>query len=307
MRLVNKLISQIRKQTENDNSNAIEDSEILQYLNDAQERIHAVVTAKHPRVFTAEKVYDIVAGQGAYDLPVNSFLDNKVLNVEYSYTGNTDDYYPLEPITLKERTNYQGYPVNYIRKSGQIILDPIPDQGGKIRVNYVKRIPHLDLRRGQVDIATLDSSTSSITALTLDTSASVVIDSNAFEDVEHVCVVDRYGNFKMRNIPVTSVDSSTGAVSVEAGFTYDSGETIANGDYIVIGEDTSTHSQLPRNCERYLIAYGSWKLLKRDSSVDYAEQQQELLGMEDDIINSFSDVDEDFTRIPVYSSFDYWE
>lgn len=308
MRIVTKLINQIRRQTENDNDNAIVDGEILQYLNDAQERLHAVITAKHPRVFTEEKVYDLVSGQAAYQLPVNSFLDNKVLNVEYSYTGNTDDYYPLEPITLKERTNYEGYPTNYIRKTGKIILDPIPDgSAGKIRVNYVKRIPHLDLRRGEVDIATLDSATRSITSLSLSTSSSVVIDGDAFQDVEYICIVDRKGNFKMRNIPVTAVSTSSGVVSIEAGFTYDSGESISSGDYVVVGEDTSTHSQLPRNCERYLIAYAAWKVLKRDSSVDFAEQQTELLAMETDIVNSFAEVDEDYVRIPVYSSFDYWE
>lgn len=308
MRLVDKLIKQIRRHTENDNNNAIVDDEILQYINDAQERLHGVVTAKHPRVFTEEKVYDLVRGQAEYTIPVNAFLDNKILNVEYSHTGRTDDYYPLEPITLKERTNYDGYPVNYIRKTNKIILDPIPDGvGEKIRVNYVKRMPHLDKRRAVVDLATLDSSTNSITSLTFSTSGSTPIDADAFEDVEYICIVDRFGNFKMRNIPVSEVSTSTGAVTIDAGFTYDSGESISPGDYVVVGEDSSTHSPLPRNCERYILAYASWKLFKRDSSADYAEQQSELLAMEDDIVNSFADVDEDYTRIPVFTSFDYWD
>lgn len=308
MKKVDKLIDQVRRQTENENEDSIVDAEILQYLNDAHERLHSTITARHPRVFVKEKEYDLVAGASEYELPSDAFIGNKVLNVEYSHTGNVDDYYPLEPITLKERTNYEGYPVNYVRRTGKIILDPIPSSStGKIRVNYVQRAIHMDLRRGEVDIVTLDTTNRQITSLVLSTSSNVIIDSAAVEDAEYICVVNRRGELKMLNIPVDNIDTSTGVVTVSSGFNYVQGETISSGDYIVVGEDSSTHSQLPRTCERYLLAYAAWKLLKRDSSADFAEQQQELLAMEDDIVNSFSDVDEDYARIPVLSSFDYWE
>lgn len=307
MRLVTKLIDQIRRQTENENENAIETAEILQYINDAQERLHGVILAKHPRTFTAEKEYALVPGQSEYVLPDNAFIGNKVLTVEYSSTGRTDDYYPLEPITLKERTNYEGYPVNYVRLTGKIILDPIPDGTGKIRVTYVKRIPHLDIRRGLVDIATVDASTNTLTSLVLNTSSGLAIDADAFEDAEYICVVNRFGDFKMKNIPITGVNTGSGAVAIDPSFTYSLGESIDSGDYIVVGPDTTTHSEFPRNVERYIIAYASWKLLKRDSSADFAEQQTELLGMEQDIVNSYAEVDEDYVKIPVYSSFDYWD
>lgn len=308
MRKVDFLIDQVRRQTENENEDSIIDAEILQYLNDAHERLHSTITARHPRVFVKEKEYDLSAGVSEYALPSDAFIGNKVLNVEYSHTGNIDDYYPLEPITLKERTNFEGYPTNYIRRTGKIILDPIPQSGsGKVRVNYVQRAIHMDLRRGEVDIVTLDTSTRGVTSLVLSTSSNVIIDSDAVADAEYICVVNRRGELKMLNIPVDDIDTSTGVVTISPGFTYVAGESISSGDFIVVGEDTSTHSQLPRTCERYLLAYAAWKLLKRDSSADFSEQQQELLGMEDDIINSFSDVDEDYQRIPVMSSFDYWE
>ena len=52
--------------------------------------------------------------------------------------------------------------------------------------------------------------------------------------------------------------------------------------YLVGGKDTTTHSDLPRNCERYLIAYCAWKIFKRDSSMDSGDQQAELSAMEQD-------------------------
>lgn len=305
MKIVDKLINQIRLQTENENEAAISDVEILQYLNDGQERLHAVTLAKHPTVFYVEKEIDVVQGQAYYDLPDDVFLGNKVATIEYSSTGISEDYYPLEPISLKERSNYEGYPVNYVRTTGKILLDPIPQQTGKIRINYVRRITHLDKRRGQVDIATISGS--ALTSLVLKTSGNVIIDGDSLNDVDYICIVNKKGEFKMKNIPISGVDTGTGVVTIDAGFTFSEGESITANDFVVAGADTSTHSEFPRNCERYLIAYASWKLLKRDSSADFAEQQQELLAMEEDIVNSFADIDRDYQRIPVYSSFDYWE
>lgn len=307
MRIVDKLITQIRRQTENENEAAIVNDEILQYLNDAQERLHARILEQHPVVFTAETEIDVSRGVSSYPIPDDAFLNNKIISVEYSDTGLADDYYNLDPITLKERTNYEGFPINYIRRNGYILLDPIPQESGRIRVNYVKRVSHLDTRRGVVDVAVLDTSTSSVSSLILDTSNSIAIDGDALGEAEYICIVDKNGNFKMKNIPVDSVDTGTGVVNISSGFTFNSGESISNGDYVVAGLDASTHSELPRNAERYLIAYASWKVLKRDSSADFNEQQTELLAMEDDLIKSYADVTEDFTRIPTYSSFDYWE
>lgn len=305
MRIVTQLINQIRVMTENENEDAITTDEILQYINDAHERIHAKILAQHPRVFYVEKEIDVSRGTSAYAVPEDAFMENKVATVEYSSTGDDEDYYPLNPITLKERTNYEGYPVNYIRRAGKILLDPIPQENGKIRLNYVKRAVHLDTRRATVDFAT--TSGSSLTSLVLDTSSNTVIDGDALSAADYICVVSKKGVSKMKNIPISSVDTGTGAVTIDSGFTFETGESIASGDYVVAGEDTTTHSELPRNCERYIIAYAAWKLLKRDSSADYSEQQTELLQMEDDIISSFADLDEDIRRIPVYSSFDYWE
>jgi len=51
--------------------------------------------------------------------------------------------------------------------------------------------------------------------------------------------------------------------------------------------------------ERYLIAYASWKILKRDSSIDSQEAMGELAQMESDIIEAYADVEDDITEIPV--------
>lgn len=106
MKNVQYIIDQVRKQTENEevtDFTGIQDSEFIQYINDAQHSLQAAITSQHPRVFVKEKVLPIVSGQEKYDLPEDCYLKNKVFNVEYSPTDKEEDYYTLEEETIKSR------------------------------------------------------------------------------------------------------------------------------------------------------------------------------------------------------------
>lgn len=309
MRIVDKLIDQVRKQTENEEVSAtvgISDSEFLQYLNDAQDRLQSVVEATHPAAFVKEKILIAPKDQEKYDLPVDAYKKNAITTVEYSPSSSDDDYYHLEQIGLKSRaTSIQGFPTSYIRRSGSILLQPRPQSAGLLRLNYVKRINRLDKRRGRVAVSVLNTTNRTITSLELDpASSNPVLDASTLNSENYICIVDRDGKILMANIPIESVNAATGVVTVSAGYTYDLDETLPVGAYAVSGQDTSTHSEFPRMAERYLISYASWKILKRDSSVDYQEQQDELLAMETDIINSFADIDDDVKYVPVLNRWD---
>ncbi len=103
----------------------------------------------------------------------------------------------------------------------------------------------------------------------------------------------------MRNIEIDSIDTTSGVVTVTGGaFTFEDGEAAAVGDYVVTGVDSANASELPDLAERYLISYMNWKILKRDSSNDSAEAQNELTQLEADILSSFAEVDADLTLIP---------
>lgn len=310
-RIVDRLIDQVRRETENEDvsSNAgIADIEFLQYINDAQDRLQSLITATHPTVFVKEKIIDVTRDTEIYDIPGDAYKENAVTTVEYSPSNNIEDYYHLEQSSMKKRdTAVQGFPVTYVRRSGQILLQPRPQQAGSIRLNYIKRIDRLDKRRGIVSVAVLDSSARTITTLEFDPASSKpALDSNTLLEDNYLTIVDRDGKPVMRNIPIDAVDAATGVVSVSSGFVYEEGESIPVGSYVVSGKDARTHSELPRMCERYLIAYASWKILKRDSSVDYAEQQAELKEMETDIVNSFADIDDDIRFVPTLNHWSDW-
>lgn len=292
------LIAQARRESENEDfgaNNGIQDVEFIQYFNDAQHRLQSLIVAQRPQVFLEEKLIPSVANQEAYSLPADCFLGNMVSNVEYS-PGNDVDYYNVSLGSLKNRTpGITGNPVYYIRKSEKLLLAPYPQvSGDNIRVNYVRRIAELDLRRGSVASVTLGTDT--ITALTLNT---VDLDSTSLAEHEFFCVVDKSGAFKMKNIPFDSINAGTGVVTLTAGFTFESGETIEADDYIVGGKETTTHSELPRHCERYLIKYVATKILIRDSSIDATEASAELGMIEQDIIASYAEITDDVQTIPV--------
>lgn len=302
MRYVQRLISQVRKQTENEDVTdftGIQDSEFLQYLNDAQHNLQALITQKHPNVFVREKIYDISANQDTYEVPSDCYLGNKILNVEFSSTGEDRDYYPLAQDSIKNRnTSYAASPYKYIRLDGNIILNPKPQSSGKLKVTYIYVIDELDLRRGQVSASPTSSSTG---PWTISLSAT---DMSSLEDHDYVCIVDKKGKMIARNLELNSVTPTSISVAAYTPGLYDS--AIQNGNYVVGGKNTSTHGSFDSSVERYLIAYCAWKILKRDSSLDSGEAIQELNRMAREIVDSYALISDDLQLIPQLNDFDDW-
>jgi hypothetical protein len=307
-RYVRYLIDDVRTSTENTDYSdtiGIKDTEFLRFLNDAQYRIQNLITQKHPNVFLTEKTYSVVGGQESYTLPNKAYMGNKVTQVEYSSDSTgTDNFFPLRPGSLFERNSgAEGDPIKYIRKNDTFLLVPVPTSStGQLRVTYTHKLPKLDLRRGSVSSVTL--ATDTITALSLDVSTDSV-DSAELDKFTRISIVDEEGNVKMRNIKVTDIDSATGVVTVDSSFTFESGETIAVGNYVVAGDYSSTHVMLDEMVERYLIAYCTLKILHRDSNVNDLQAQLGLVReMENDIVTAYSEISDDIMEIPNIISYD---
>ena len=353
MRYLQRIIDQVRNQTENEDVSdfvGIQDSEFIQYINDAQHSLQGLIAAQHPGVFLDEYVVDIVSGAESYSLPTDTFLNNKVHNVEYSSTGNNDDYYTLEQTTLKRRNSgITGSPSHYIRMAGKVLLSPQPTGSGKLRITYVKKVKELDLRRALVsstdqELAAPVTNTISSTErwkIFFDYST-LTTDLESLKEHDYICIVDKEGNSLIRNIEIASEGYCTvnfetktlkstctdqnnpinqGAEWKTSGVTNyfivcephtidtNAGETatsVPEGAYIIGGKDVTTHGELPRSVERYLIAYCSWKILKRDSSVASSEAQLELAAIAQEIINSYALISDDVQFIPKLNSWDDW-
>jgi hypothetical protein len=299
MRTVEQLISASRRSTGNvdfSDTAGVGDEEFLQALNDAQEEIHALINLNFPGVLMKSITQSVTANVDTYTIPADCYMGTRLDFVEYSSSGLSTDFYPLRKGAIKERINGQsGNPAFYIRRGSDYIMQPVPQNGGLVRLTYQRAIPVLDKKRATVASATLSGS--AITSLVLDTATE--LDDAGLIEQNFITIVDKNGVVKMRYIPVTAIDGSTGVVTVTAGFTFEAGESISSGDYVVRGKYSSTHSQLPDICEKYLLEYCNMRIFVRDSSTDQAEVAALMAKIEATLKQAFAEPDSDPDRITI--------
>lgn len=305
MKRVDQLLTEAKRETENTESTTdtgVQDSEYIRALNDAQDKIHSAILLQNPKILKKEKEITVVPEQEAYTLPADVFGTTRIEKVEYSRTGQSKDYYELDSAEIDERLNGQsGRPSYFIRDSERILIQPKPAGAGTLRVTYEKVLPRLDKRRGKVLTVVLDTVNRQITSLILDTTLLTSEDVSEMNDSGYICVVSKRGVIKMIEIPITEVNSSTGEVTVES-FTYQSGESIEVGDYVVSGAYSTTNCQLPDITERFLLSFCKWRVQKRDSSNDSREQKEEVDDMVADIMATYARADKTVHSIPIINT-----
>jgi len=302
MRSLDQLITASRRATGNTDFTStagVQDEEFIQALNDAQEEIHSIINVLFPTILMAEKYVDVTISQETYSIPSDCYMGTRIDNISYSPSGLDQDYYIIRKGSLKERIDgINGNPSFYLRQGSNLIIQPPPQNGGKLRIVYQKAIPYLDIRRGTVQAVTLGTNT--ITSLTLDPAG---LDASALLEQNYITIVDKYGAVKMKDIPVDAIDTATGVVTVSPGFTFQSGETIVVGQYALRGKNSSTNSLLPDVCEKYLLEYCNMRIFVRDSSTDQAEVAALMAKIEGTLKQAFAEPDNDPDRIPIIDPF----
>lgn len=307
MKRLDLIVERIRSQSGNGQYSAgagISQNDMVQWVQSAQDFIFSQANQNRSNYFIEEDPeVDVVSGQEAYTIPLRGYL-NALELVEYSASGNARDYYPLMKVSLHERSaSHEGYPSSYSQRGRQILLAP-PAVSGKLRFNFKKELDRLDVRRGKISAHT--KAGGAVTALTLDTSEGS-FDATELNKYNYLCVVDRNGDIKLRNLEYDSVASDTGIVTITDGtFSYGSDESIENGYYVVAGEDTTNRSTLPITCERFLIAFGLYSAKHRDKSKWSSEALKDVMAMASDIIDGFTYSNSDVESVPI-TSVDYFD
>lgn len=317
MRRADVLVTQARLISRNsanaDGTFAITTDEVLQYLNDAQDRLQNLISARKniAKIFATQVVISIVANQEAYSIPDRVLLNKQIENIEFSATGLVGDYTRLEKLNLFNRdTNASNYPVGYIKRGGQILIQPTPSvSSGTIRVTYERDLDDLDIPRGAISVITSGTATQFAT-VTLDTAADTYETTTpGWSNIQYCCFVNALGARKCFNVLISGYVAGTNVLTPSpTPFIYDTNfdSALAVGDIAVFNKYTTTFSQLPDNCERYLIHYAALELLNKDSSNDNSKRQEMLDSMEEDILKALAAQTSEVQLIPMLNSYEWF-
>lgn len=311
--LVN-LAREVSREGLNPNGTAsILDSTVIQYLNEAQERIYALISASKnvQKPFFRSYQTNVIANQAVYTVPYRIPMGNRYHYIERSPDSDPRNFVRIDKLQLFNNANYpSNFQDGYIIFNNQIQLVPPPvDSLGMIRIWFEEQANTLDIRRGQIDTVNGLTSTG-FTSVVLDTTAdsyetSVPGYAGALP-IDYICIVDSDGNTKARNIPVGTYDTVTNTLTPRAGFTFFTGDTIAVGDYVTFNKYSSTHSTLPDMCEPYLIQYAANRMMGQNSSDDAELQRTNLEQIGNHIISQLRAQTSEVQFIPEYDPYGFY-
>ena len=247
MRELSYLISDVREQTDNEDTNGVSDKEFVRYFNDAVKSVQAIIFKNNPLCSYFQKSTDYVSPIAGYsfDLPSDCFAWNAVTFVEVlSDASLRDEYSPLRRCWQEDQRSFQGW----FTQNKQIVFTGTKDVslGYSAKVWYFYRVPRFDKVW-----ATVTNVVGQVVTLTVaDTAFSTV---------------DRYITFinpttrqvRVANLPY--VVSSPTTITVTGDIS-----TVANGDLMLMG-DARIVLDMPDEVEPYLMDYVAKRIYGRNN------------------------------------------
>lgn len=295
MKRAEQIITMTRQLTGNtrySSDSGIPQSVFVQFLNNAQDSLMKEVVNIKTKFLKKEVTVPVVSGQISYDYPSDLYMQH-IDTIQYRDNLVDGCYQPLYKSYDKERVVDQiGYPFGYILQNEGYKLNP-PITNGYLVINYIKQLPRLQIKNGQISAVTINGS-NQITALTVSTSGSY--DSAQIDDDYFLCVVDKYGVQKAKNI---EYQSQTGGVFTLSAQTLGSGETVSVGDYITVGKNTVNLPQWPDICESYFLKHMTYDTKFMDASQWSDEAKADMAGFFQTLVGSFATLSDDLSDIAI--------
>lgn len=306
MRTTTSLITTARQIARNvanqDGSYSIPDSEVIQYLNDAQDTMQNKLcsTKNIAKIFVTSTTISIVANQAEYTIPDRVLLNKQIENVEFSATGNTSDFVRLEKVNFFQRDTYPTtYPSGYYKMGNQIVLQPTPSTAvGSIRVMYERAVDEL--------ATTPDSVSGTPTASTIITGLSA---SANFATGQYINICNSSTGVVLLRNGLISTLGAFALVLTNTVSSYLVGSAVLAdlaSQPITIGLYSTCVSQLPDDCERYLVNSAAADLFGKDSSNDFTRQRNKADAMLSEIIDAFKAQTSEIQFTPQLQRYEFW-
>ena len=303
MRRLELLIDTARELTQNtryDADSGISQKLFVEYFNHASAALNRLVTNAKSKWFMKEVLVPVVQGQELYAWPKHIFLYN-IDTMEWS--DNRTDYITMYRGMVKDRFNTTvGYPYGYIPRNDGFLLAPTLNSG-TLRLNYIKQPSRLEIRAGLISAVTINGS-NQITALTISPTDPTFNPTYLNRD-NFICVVDKFGKQTARHIVFNSVNVTTGVFSIDP-FTLETGDTVAIGNYVVSGYDSTNLPEYPTTAEDFLKKHVEYECKYGDASKWSEEAKQDLIAIGQQILDSFGIMTDDVVQIPIINADYLW-
>jgi hypothetical protein len=286
LRRLELLSNEVRETTDTQDINSIGTYELMRYFRDAQRNIQKIVFTVNPdaEMFIRQKKYQPTPGVTEYDLPSDIYAKTAINTMSVINPGSDRMSYTLEKQAYREIRTKIGYAL----LDNKFVLST-PSQFREIWMNYTYALPTLSYRLARV--TAVDTATGVVTV----DGASLIDDTNFENYYEKYSIVqadgsnrlDSEGNITGRYLTLTSYAGTTFT------FTGDLSQVQA-GDWVVAGDDATTHSHLPQECESYLLSYVSRRIMAKLSSNDIQVENvftaEERSDLEDLFANNVKDI-----------------
>ena len=245
MLTVEQIITKAKRSTNTTQIGSISALLCVDYLNKIQSYIEDQLFLVNDEndLFIKDYEFDLISGQDAYDLPTDIYAKSSIDNVAVSFlNGLSNTYLPLKKVSRKQR----GFTFGYFIQENQIIFTPRPTSTLKMKVSYQRKIPTLSIVAANVD--TVVSNTINLVNINSEIT-SFLAESN------YVCIGGRSG------LQILSETSTS--------ITVDSASGVTSGTPVLLGKYATNISELPDECEKYLISALERMIQYRQSSTDF--------------------------------------
>lgn len=299
MQRLENLITIVRKLSQNtryDENSGIPQDVFVQHFNDAQDFLMKQVQNLKTKFFLKTVEVPVVPGQSIYPWPKDCYI-RSMETIQWSDASKGVYYTNLSKTVTKERVTSQvGYAFGYTPKHEGVEMNP-PIQTGILYFTYERTLPKLQKRSGKITVATMAGD--DLTALSVDIGAPY--DQEEINSDFFLCVCDKFGNIKARDIQYDSV--ANGVFTLDP-FALSPGESVSVGDYILVGKNTCNVPEWPDICESFLRKYAVYQAKYGDSSKWSAEALKDMETEFNLLSGSFAHLSEDITEIPI-TNLDY--
>lgn len=295
MRTTEQLIIMARKLSRNeryDSNSGVPQDVFVQYLNNAQDTLIKEITNLKTKFFKKQLVIDVVANQEKYSYPDDCIVQH-IETIQWTDTISGTYWQTLYKSYTKEKITLQpGYPFAYIPYNDGFYLNP-PIVRGKLWIAYETTVPKAQKRAGLIQSVTINSGV--LQAMTLNTT-DATYDENEINSDFYMCIVDKYGAVKARNIPYNSI---TGGVFNINNYTLASTDSISVGDYILVGKNTCNVPEFPDICESFILKHMVYDAKYSDGSTWSQEAKDDMMRSFALLSGVFATNSDDITQVPI--------